>query len=421
MKGRKMSDVFIVGASCTPLGKHLDKSVKDLTALAVGAALADADCTAGDIEAAWFSNTRQGIMEGQHGIRGQCALRPSGLEGIPVINTDNACASSTTGLHQAFAYLKAGMADVALVVGAEKMNYPEQRELMFQAFLGSMDRELGEQHLQRAMDLSADFPLPPEARATNVVRSIFMDSYCASARFHMKTYGTTQRQFAEVASKNHWHSQFNPNAQYRTPMSVEEVLADKLITWPLTRAMCAPISDGASALIMCNADALSRFDKARAVPVLATVLTTGVSHDPRDGEQHIARIAAVKAYERAGISPGDVSIAELHDATAYGEIKLLEAFGFCAPGEGGPLTQTGATRLGGRLPVNVSGGLLSKGHPIGATGAIQIHELVVQLRGEAGQRQVEGARIAIAGNGGGMYEGEEAAMAATILGGPVRH
>lgn len=411
-----MDPVYIVGVGMTPLGRHLDKAVKQLSAMAIDAALADAGCTKKAIDAAWFSNTRQGLMEGQHGIRGQCALRAYGFEGLPIINTDNACASSTTGLNQAVAYLRAGMAEVALVVGAEKMNYPDKRELMFEAFKGAMDRDLGEEQLRRSIALAADLPLPPEALADTGERSIFMDSYAASARYHMLEYGLTQHQLAAVAAKNHWHASMNPLSHYRTPRTIDEVLADRIVSWPLTRAMCAPISDGAAAIVVCSKDALARFDRKRAVRVLATALASGVKHGPREAEKKVPRLAALRAFEQAGIGPEDISLAEVHDATAFGEIKHTEALGLCPAGQGGALAESGATKLGGRVPVNPSGGLLAKGHPVAATGAIQIHELVVQLRGEAGARQVAGARIAVAGNGGGNYDGEEAVSAATILG-----
>ncbi|MBK7263328.1 MAG: thiolase family protein [Rubrivivax sp.] len=412
-----MEPVYIVGVGMTKLGRHLDKSVKQLSALAIDAALADAGCAKEAIDVAWFSNTRQGLMEGQHGIRGQCALRAYGFEGLPIINTDNACASSTTGLNQAVAYLRAGMAEVALVVGAEKMNYPDKRELMFEAFKGAMDRDLGEEQLKRSIALAADLPLPPEALAAESgERSIFMDSYAAGARYHMLKYGSTQRQLAAVAAKNHWHASMNPLSHYRTPRSIEEVLADRIISWPLTRAMCAPISDGAAAIVVCSKDALARFNRKRAVQVLATVLVSGVKHAPDDAEKKVPRLAALKAFEQAGIGPQDISVAEVHDATAYGEVKHVEALGLCPVGEGGALAERGVTKLGGKVPVNPSGGLLAKGHPVAATGAIQIYELVTQLRGEAGDRQVVGARIAVAGNGGGNYDGEEAVSATTILG-----
>ena len=408
-----MNQVYIVGIGMTPLGKHLDKSVKQLTGLALQAALQDADCTLEAIQSAWFANTRQGILEGQHGIRGQAALRANGVQGIPIINCDNACASSSTALNQAYAALKAEQCDVALVVGAEKMNFPEKRELMFEAFMGGMDREIAPAQLRALQALSAELPVPDTGDTGQ--RSIFMDSYAAMARHYMLLYGATQKQLAAVAAKNHWHSQFNPLAQYRTPMSIEEVLADKLVSWPLTRAMCAPISDGAAALIMCSERALHRFNASRAVKIRATRLATGIRRAPDDFAHHVGKLAADAAYEIAGVAPTDLDVVEVHDASAFAEIRHVENLSLCGFDEAAAMAERGETTLGGRIPVNVSGGLVSKGHPIAATGAIQIHELVTQLRGEAGARQVEGARLAAAENGGGFYDGEEAVAAVTIL------
>lgn len=411
-----MTDIYIIGVGMTPLGKFPDRSVKELTNAAVSEALADAGAAMDDIEAAWFSNTRQGMMEGQNTVRGQCALRAMGFESIPIINVENACCSSSTGLNQAFAYLKAGMAGVALVAGTEKMFYPEKRDLMFEAFRGGWDVHTQEETEARLLSLGEGLALPPEAGEDTGQRSVFMDIYAALARQHMKNYGTTQRQIAAAASKSHFHSTLNPFAQYRKDFSVDEVLADRLISWPLTRSMCAPLSDGAGALVLATGDELARFDKARAVQVLGSAVVSGSDRDPDDFDRHIGRTAAERAYEQAGVGPEDVDVAEVHDASAYAEIVQVENMGFCPRGEGGPFAESGATRLGGKLPVNTSGGLLSKGHPIGATGAIQIHELVTQLRGEAGERQVEGARIAAAENGGGFFGIEEAATVVTVLG-----
>ncbi len=415
-----MADVYIVGAGMTPLGKHLDKSVKQLTAISVAQALADAGTDIGTVEAAWFCNTRQGALEGQHGIRGQCSLRPLGIEGAPIFNTDNACASSSSGLLQAYASIAAGLYDVALVVGTEKMNFPEKRKEMFEAFKGSWDRDLADAHIAGLLAMGEGLPLPPEALQDTGERSVFMDIYAAQARFHMKTFGTTVRQIAAVASKNHWHSQFNPNAQYRTAMSIEEVLADKLVSWPMTRSMCAPMTDGSAALLLASKKVLPRFDAKRAVRVRGIALSSSTSRTAAQYDRHITRLTADKAYAMAELGPQDVSVAELHDASAIAEILHSENVGFCAYGEGGPLAESGATKLGGRLPVNVSGGLLSKGHPIGATGAIQVFELVTQLRGEAGDRQVANARIGLAENGGGFHGLEEAACVVTILERPAR-
>lgn len=410
-----MSDVYLVGVGMTTLGKHLTRTVKQLTAEAVQRALSDAGVSTRDIDVAWFCNTRQGALEGQHGIRGQCSLRPLGFEGIPIFNTDNACASSSSGLVQAFAAIRAGMHDIALVVGAEKMNYPERRREMFEAFKGSWDRDLADSHMQAILAMGDAIPVPAGAVSNEADRSVFMDIYAAQARFHMGRYGTTVAQIAAVAAKNHWHSQFNPMAQYRTPMTVDEVLRDKLISWPVTRSMCAPMSDGACALVVASGDALARLDATRAIRVRGVGVSSGSARKPEDVKQHLTRRAALRAYEMAGVGPSDIDVAELHDASAVAEIIHSENVGFCDYGAGGAMVDSGETRLGGRLPINVSGGLLSKGHPIGATGAIQLRDLVVQLRGEGGPAQVEGARLGLAENGGGFYGIEEAACVVTIL------
>jgi acetyl-CoA acetyltransferase len=413
-----MNDSYIVGVGMTPLGKHLDKSVKQLTALAVDAALTDAGIGLGEVDAAWFCNTRQGALEGQHGVRGQASLRAYGFEGIPIFNTDNACASSSSGLMQAYAAVRAGIYDVTLVVGAEKMNYPEKRQAMFDAFKGSWDRELADAHMTQLIAMGEGLALPPEAAQDAAERSVFMDIYAAQARLHMKMFGTTQRQIAAVAAKNHWHSQWNPLAQYQHPMTTEEVLADKLIVWPITRSMCAPMTDGACAIIVCSTQALQRFEKRRAVRIRGIGVSSGSQRKPEEVDRHLTRVAAERAYAMAGVQPVDISVAELHDASAIAEILHMENCGFCAYGDGGAMVESGATRLGGKLPINVSGGLHSKGHPIGATGAIQVRDLVLQLRNEAGAAQVPSARLGLAENGGGFYGLEEAACVVTILEAP---
>jgi acetyl-CoA acetyltransferase len=276
-----------------------------------------------------------------------------------------------------------------------------------------MDRELAHGQLERLQALSAGLATPPDTQAEQ--RSIFMDSYAAMARHYMVLYGATQRQLALVAAKNHWHSQFNPLAQYRTPLDADQVLATPLISWPLTRAMCAPISDGAGALVLCSESALGRFGRGRAVRIRATALASGVERAPDDFDHHVGRLAALEAYKQAGVAPGDIDVAEVHDASAFAEIRHVENLGLCEIGAGARLAESGATTLGGRIPVNTSGGLVSKGHPIAATGIIQLHELITQLRGEAGSRQVADARLAAAENGGGFYDGEEAVAAVTIL------
>jgi acetyl-CoA acetyltransferase len=234
----------------------------------------------------------------------------------------------------------------------------------------------------------------------------------------MKRFGTTQRQLAVVAAKNHAHSVHNALSQYRNSYTADEVLAAPPITYPLTLPMCSPISDGSAAAIVCTAAGLKRWniDPSRAVRVLASVVHTGSDRDDADYRNHCTALAARRAYELAGVGPGDISVAEVHDATAMGEIIQIENLGFCEFGEGGPFSERGETSIGGRIPVNPSGGLESKGHPVGATGIAQVHELVTQLRNEAGVRQVAGARLALAENGGGLQGIEEAVACVTILG-----
>ncbi|MBU3914075.1 thiolase family protein, partial [bacterium] len=246
-------------------------------------------------------------------------------------------------------------------------------------------------------------------------RSTFMDIYAGACRWHMATYGTTQKQLAVISSKNHFHSSLNPYAQFQMEMSIEEILNARIVSWPLTVPMCAPTGDGAAAAILCSSDFLKRIKNSNPVKILASVLGSGTSRSIDDEKQDIAARLSRRAYELAGIGPVDIDLAEVHDATAFGELHQSEALGFCLPGEGGPYAETGATKLGGQQPLNTSGGLESRGHPIGASGLGQIHELVTQLRHLAGKRQVEKCRLALAENGGGNLGFEEAAMGIHIL------
>ncbi|OYX57312.1 MAG: thiolase [Brevundimonas subvibrioides] len=401
-------DVFIAGISMTRFGKRPDDSVKSLTAEAVTAALADAGAAVGDIEAAWFSNTRQPMLEGQNTVRGQIALRPLGLTGIPVVNVENACASGSTALLSAIHWIKAGAGDIALIVGVEKMVWPDRPERVAAAFAGGTDIHDREGVVAYIRSMGGEDPGPD--------RSLFMDLYAAQARAHMARHGTTQEDFARIASKNHSVGALNERAQYRTPMTVDQVLADKPVVFPFTRAMCAPVSDGAAAAVVCSAAGLARLcGPGRAVRVRACVLVSASDRAANDFENHIGRRAAAKAYEQAGIGPVAVDLVEVHDATAYAEVQQIENLGLAEPGTVGARLRAGDFALGGRTPVNPSGGLVSKGHPVGATGIAQLFELTTQLRGEAGARQVEGARIAAAENGGGFLGVEEAATVVTIL------
>ncbi len=402
--------VYVVGVGMTPFGKIPGRTVKSLTAQAVDCALSDAGCTADAIEAAWFANVGQGVLEGQHAIRGQVALAAAGIRGIGIVNVESACASASIALGAARDALLAGSADIAIAVGCERMVVGDA-DRVFDLFNGCCD-VAGDGSPFAAL-LGEDTEAPSGGGSD---RSIFMDVYAALARDHMHRFGTTERHLAVVASKNHYHSTFNPLAQYRIALSVEEVLGARRIVGPFTLPMCSPIGDGAAAAVLCRGDLLHRFDRTRAVQVLASVVTSGEARSPAQYDRHLTHRAAVRAYQRAGIGPEDISVAELHDATAFAEIVESENLMFCRFGEGGPLAESGATRLGGRIPINTSGGLESRGHPIGATGLAQIHELVLQLRGEAGSRQVESARFAIAENNGGFLDVEGAAACVTILG-----
>jgi acetyl-CoA acyltransferase len=409
-----MDAIYVVGVSMTPCGKFLDKSVKDLTRDAVSGALRDAGIGADSIDAAFFSNAGQSAIERQHMIPGQIALRDTGIEGLPIVNVENACASASTAFHLACTRLRSGLSNVVLVVGAEKL-YHSDKAKSFAVFDGAWDIADVEAIMKSLDAIGHGTPIPVDAAAGAGQRSAFMDVYAALARHHMGHFGTTQRQLAAVAAKNHQHSVLNAHAQYRAPYTIGDVLAARTISWPLTLPMCAPISDGASAAILVRGDNLHRFDRRRAIRVDASVLASGSTRNIDQIERHICRLAAAEAYEAAGIGPEDVSVAEVHDATAFGEIIQTENLGFCKMGEGGPLAESGATTLGGRIPVNPSGGLESKGHPIGATGLGQIYELVLQLRGEAAARQVSAAKVAVAENGGGFLGVEEAAACITIL------
>ena len=411
-----MSHVYIVGVGMTPFGKWPEVSIKAMTRQATEAALADAGVGSQALQAAYFANASQGHMEGQQMIRGQVALRGMGIGGIPVVNVENACASGSSAVNLAVNFLKAGEGDIALAVGAEKM-FSRDRDLMFSVFDSAWDVSEAERIRDRLLSLGEGLDVPP-GTTSGKPYSVFMDVYAAFSRFHMKRFGTTQRQIAAVAAKNHRHSQHNPLSQYRDGYTIDEVLAAPPITYPLTLPMCSPISDGAAAAVLCTEEGMRRLgiDRSRAIRVLASVVQTGSDRDPSQLDQHCTALAARRAYEKAGLGPADVSVAEVHDATAMGEIIQVENLGFCAFGEGGAMAERGDTTVGGRIPVNPSGGLESKGHPVGATGIAQLYELVAQLRGEAGMRQVAGAKIALAENGGGLQGIEEAVACITILG-----
>jgi acetyl-CoA acetyltransferase len=402
------TQVWVAGVGMTAFGVRPEASVKDLTRDAVTEALSDAGAELGDVEAAYFGNTCQGVLEGQVVVAGQMALRSMGFERIPVVNVENACATGATALHQAVLHVRSGAGDVVLAVGAEKLNIGDGQKSL-SVFDGGVD--VNDLAGVRSVLTELGGEIPDSGRP----HSMFMDIYAALARAHMDAFGTNQRQLALIAEKNHAHAVHNPLAHFRKEMSATEILAARPVAGPLTVPMCAPLTDGAAAVVVCNSAGLRRLGARRPVRVLATVVRTGTVRPLSAWDRSVSRLAAQDAYEQAAVGPDDVSVAEVHDASAFGELLQTELLGFCEIGSGGKLAESGATRLGGLLPVNPSGGLESKGHPMGASGLAQIYELAHQLRGNCGVRQVPDARIALAENGGGWYGSEEAVAAITIL------
>jgi acetyl-CoA acetyltransferase len=393
--------------------KYLEKGIKVLAGESLEEVFKDSGLARNDIEAAWFSNTGWGMYTFQHSIRGQVALTANGMDKIPMTNVENACASGSTALHAAWTAVKAGLYDCALAIGVEKL-YDEDRVKVMKGFMAGTDVE----EVMAMMDKwqKEEKQSKPQAEGSGEKKtgghSVFMDFYAAGARNHMKKYGSTQRQLAVIAAKAHNNSTLNPKAQYTFPMTVEQVLEDRPVSYPLTRSMCAPIGDGAAAAIVCSEAFLKKRGlSGRAVKIRASILQSGA----RTGENDISQRASRQAYAKAGLGPADIDMLEVHDATAFGEMIQMEALGFCPEGEGGIYAESGATALDGKTPVNPSGGLIARGHPIGASGLAQVYELVTQLRGEAGKRQVQKHRIAMTENGGGTLGNGEASMTVHIL------
>jgi acetyl-CoA acyltransferase len=406
-----VTDVRIIGAGMTRFGKFPESTIRSLAEQAVADALADAGLTAADVQMTFFGNAVAGVLTGQEMIRGQVALRHTGLLGGPIVNVENACASSSTAFHLAVAAVASGSVEVALAVGAEKLSHPDKSR-SFAAIGTAVDLFEIDGLRQWLRGGSAGSPLPATAAADEAGRSLFMDVYAANAREYMQDSGATVEDFAAVAVKSHDHAALNPNAQYRRPITVEEVLASRQVAGPLTLLMCSPIGDGAAAVVVCSAERAKQL-ASDAVRVRSTVLLSGTDRAP--GEPTSVERGAARAYELAGIGPEDLDVIEVHDAAAPAELMTYEEIGLCAAGDGPALLRSGETRLGGKHVVNPSGGLLSKGHPIGATGCAQIVELVDQLRGRCGPRQVEGARTALAENAGGFLSNDGAVLVMSVL------
>jgi acetyl-CoA acyltransferase len=403
-----MRDVVVAGVGMTRFGKFLDRGVRSLAEEAVGSALQDAGVEPVGVQIAFFSNAVGGLITGQEMIPGQAALRHTGLLGVPVFNVENACASASSAFHLAWMAVASGMNDVALAVGAEKLTHPD-KAVSFRAIGTAVDLEQLHE-LTASSEAGKGGGVPEDGQEK---RSFFMDVYATMAREYMRSSGATVEDFAEVSVKNHLHGTLNPYAQYREAVTRQDVLASREVAGPLTLLMCSPIGDGAAAAVLCSRQAAHKLGVSDPVHVRASIVVSGRDREP--GEETAVERAAERAYETAGIAPSDLDVVEVHDAAAPAELMVYEELGLCGKGEGPGLLASGSTRLGGRQPVNPSGGLLSKGHPIGATGIGQIVEVVWQLRGQAGDRQVDGARVGLTENGGGFLGTDPAAMSVHLF------
>lgn len=415
-----MSEVYVIGTSCTAFGKFPDLGFPDLTAQAWSEVLADSGLQdPGRVDSVWFGNCGMGTF-GQRNIRGQVCFTPLIREGlfperVGIMNVEGGCATASMAFQGAWKDVLSGQSQVALAIGVEKTFFPDNPSRTLEIFEGGIDQLHPEDWLRYYGDAgeAAGKPFEPNTGGG----TLFMDTYAMQAAWHMRHRNTTQRDIAVGASKNHWHGSMNPKAQYRFEVSAEQALSDRMISWPITRSMAAPVGDGAAAAILVSEEVLSGLPAAvqeRAVRVLASTMTSGIYRKPE--EMSLSYHAARRAYKAAGITPEQVSIAEVHDATSFCEIFQAEMMGFCDIGTGGRYVAEGHTTLGGSRPINLSGGLVSKGHPVGATGLSMIHELTLQLRGEAGARQAKNVDIGLAENGGGVIGFDEAACVVTLLG-----
>jgi acetyl-CoA acyltransferase len=373
----------------TRFGKFLDKTLKDLAYEPAWNAIRESNIDPHDIDIAFVGNAYAGLITGQESIRGQVVLREVGMNRIPIVNVENACASGSTALYLAHRAVSSGQSELALALGVEKL------------FCDDTGKSL------KALATSSDIDI--EGR----MGILFAGIYSMRVRAHMERYGLTREQFAKVAVKNHDHGALNPHAQYRNRVTVEEVLNSRMIADPITLLMTCPMGDGGAAVLIGTKEMAKRMGK-RPVKIGSTVL--GSFGFTRKDESSIAARVSKKAYQEAGVTPRDIQVAEVHDAVAPVELFLYEELGFCGAGESGRMIDEGITWLGGRLPVNTSGGLTAKGHPAGATGLAQVAEIVWQMREEAGERQIRPApNTGLVENGGGNVAGETAVVAVHIL------
>lgn len=384
-----MRESYVLGVSMTRFGKYPDRSLSDLSYEPIWAAIRDSNVDPHEIDVAFVGNAYAGLTTGQESIRGQVILRAAGITGIPIVNVENACASGSTAFYLAYRAVASGEANLALAVGAEKL------------YCGDTGKSL------QALSTSTDLGIEGK------MGMLFAGIYAMRVQAHMEKYGITREQLASVAVKNHFHGSLNPHSQYQKQRSVEEVLASRMIADPITLLMTCPLGDGAAAVLIGRKAAARKMGK-RPVKIAASVL--GSFCVGRKNDRSIAARVAGKAYREAGVAAKDIQVAEIHDAVAPIELYLYEELGFCGPGESGRMIEERATWFDGKMPVNTSGGLTSKGHPAGATGLAQVAEIVWQMRGEAGDRQIRPVPdIGLTENGGGNIGGETAVVAVQIL------
>jgi acetyl-CoA acyltransferase len=384
-----MREVSIIGVGMTRFGKFLERSMQDLGREAAWNAIEDANVNVKDIEVVYVGNALAPQLTELKGTIGQHILTEAGIFGVPVINVENACSSGSTALRGAFLEVASGACDVALALGVEKL------------FCGDTARSAA------AM-----------AQGTTLAKFgfMFVALYSMQLKKWVSQYGVTKEQFAKVVVKNSYNGSLNPYAQFRKPMTLEEVLNSRVVAEPLTQYMCSTMGDGAAAAIVCAKKIARKYTSKPLIDIAACELVSGTFTFQDEAHEPITTRAAKRAYDKSGIGPGDVNVAEVHDGMAPAELLLYEELGFCKPGGAGRMIDEGETALTGRIPVNPSGGLAAKGHPVAATGLAQIAEIVWQLRGEAGKRQVSNMpKVGLTENAGGWTSNDNAACAVTIL------
>jgi acetyl-CoA acyltransferase len=389
-----MRDVVILGVGMTRFGKFLEKSLKDLTREVMENLLNDAGITKENIQAAYVGNNSAGLITGQY-IVGQVVLRPFGIGDISVINTQNACATGCSALHLGYLDVASGFHDCVLILGVEKLYTNDKQKFL--------------QLANQSRDVDAVKSEPPKEKKPADAVSRFAEK----ALKYIRSGWLTKWHLAKVSSKNHFNGSLNPYAQYQKPMSVEEVLASPLVVEPFHLVMCAPVGDGAAATILCSLEFAKRYTN-RPIFVATSVMRTGMHLGP--DQSGLGERIAHEAYERAGVEPSEIDVFEVLDSTSMAEVIAYEELGLCRQDEVASFIESGAAELTGQKPVNSSGGLESKGHPFGATGIAQVVELVWQLRGQAGKRQVSGnPKLGLAQAYGGWIEPEAAAIGTTIV------